>query len=108
MLIVVFEQTNPYDLSFVGLEDARVVRWNNQLYICGVRRDVYDNGQGRMELCEIDWTEIFDLDATFATHATTHSEVFTHSKYASLVMKDAIADTFRKKFNKFILYPNIF
>jgi hypothetical protein len=42
--------------SFVGLEDARVIRWDNQLYVCGVRRDVYDNGQGRMELCEVDWT----------------------------------------------------
>ena len=36
---------------------TRVFRWNNQLYLCGVRRDVYDNGQGRMELCEIDWTQ---------------------------------------------------
>ncbi len=56
------------------------------------------------KLCEIDWTEIFDLSSTFATNATTHSEVFTHSKYASLVMKDAIADTFRKKFDK---RPNV-
>ena len=52
------------------------------------------------KLCEIDWPKIFDLDSTFSTHATTHSEVFTHSKYASLVMKDAIVDTFRKKFKK--------
>ena len=56
------------------------------------------------KLCEIDWPGIFDLDSTFATHATTHSEVFTHSKYASLVMKDAIVDTFRKKFDK---RPNV-
>ena len=56
------------------------------------------------KLCEIDWTEIFNLDSTFATNATTHSEVFTHSKYASLVMKDAIVDTFRKKFDK---RPNV-
>ena len=46
------------------------------------------------KLCEIDWIQIFDLDPTLATHATTHSEVFTHSKYASLVMQDAIVDTF--------------
>ena len=56
------------------------------------------------KLCEIDWTEIFDLSSTFATNATTHSEVFTHSKYASLVLKDAIVDTFRKKFDK---RPNV-
>lgn len=55
-------------------------------------------------LCEVDWTNLFDLNNTFSTHATTHSEVFKHSKYASLVMKDAIADTFRKKFNK---RPNV-
>jgi putative N6-adenine-specific DNA methylase len=56
------------------------------------------------KLCDIEWTKIFDLDSTFATSATTHSEIFTHSKYVSLVMKDAIADTFRKKFDK---RPNV-
>ena len=50
--------------SFVGLEDGRVFRWNGQLYLCGVRRDVYDNGQGRMELCEIDWTEDYCKEQT--------------------------------------------
>ena len=60
----------------------------------------HDEKELYKKLCEIDWTAIFDLNATFATHATTHSEIFTHSKYASLVMKDAIADTFRKKFDK--------
>lgn len=52
------------------------------------------------KLCNIDWIKTFKVENTFATHATTHSDVFNHSKYASLVMKDAIADTFRKKFNK--------
>jgi len=64
----------------------------------------HDKKELYKKLCEIDWTEVFDLDSTFATNATTHSEVFTHSKYASLVMKDAIADTFRKKFKK---RPNV-
>ena len=52
------------------------------------------------EIYNINWTEIFDLDSTFSTNATTKSEVFQHSKYASLIMKDAIADKFRRKFNK--------
>lgn len=39
--------------DFVGLEDARIVRWNEKLYITGVRRDTTTNGQGRMELSEI-------------------------------------------------------
>ena len=40
--------------EFVGLEDARIVRWGGKLYICGVRRDTTTNGQGRMELSEIE------------------------------------------------------
>lgn len=40
--------------DFVGLEDGRIVRWNNKLYIIGVRRDTTTNGQGRMELSEIE------------------------------------------------------
>lgn len=40
--------------EFVGLEDARLVRWNGKLYATGVRRDTTTNGQGRMELSEID------------------------------------------------------
>ena len=59
----------------------------------------HDEKELYKKLCEINWTEIFELNSTFSTHATTHSDKFTHSKYASLVMKDAIADTFRNKFN---------
>jgi len=39
--------------EFVGLEDARLFRWENKLYLSGVRRDTTTNGQGRMELSEI-------------------------------------------------------
>ena len=39
--------------EFVGLEDARLFRWDNKLYLCGVRRDTTTNGEGRMELSEI-------------------------------------------------------
>lgn len=39
--------------TFVGLEDARIQRWNGRLWITGVRRDTTTNGQGRMELSEL-------------------------------------------------------
>jgi len=39
--------------EFVGLEDARLIRWEEKLFITGVRRDTTTNGQGRMELSEI-------------------------------------------------------
>jgi len=40
--------------EFVGLEDARLVQWDNKYYIIGVRRDTTTSGQGRMELTQID------------------------------------------------------
>jgi putative N6-adenine-specific DNA methylase len=64
----------------------------------------HDEKELYRKLCEINWTNIFNLETTFSTHATTHSDIFTHSKYASLVMKDAIADTFRRKFDR---RPNV-
>lgn len=39
--------------EFVGLEDARIVAWDEKLYLSGVRRDTTPNGEGRMELSEI-------------------------------------------------------
>lgn len=43
--------------DFVGLEDARLVRWDDKLYITGVRRDTTPHGEGRMELSEIKVTD---------------------------------------------------
>ena len=39
--------------EFVGLEDGRLVEWNNKLFLSGVRRDTTTNGVGRMELSEL-------------------------------------------------------
>jgi hypothetical protein len=43
--------------EFIGLEDARLFRWEGKLYMCGCRRDVKPNGESRMELSEIEVTE---------------------------------------------------
>ena len=43
--------------EFVGLEDVRIFNWNNKLYGSGVRRDTTTNGQGRMELSELEITD---------------------------------------------------
>lgn len=39
--------------DFIGLEDARIVNWDNKIHLVGVRRDTTTNGQGRMEFTEI-------------------------------------------------------
>lgn len=40
--------------TFVGLEDARLVKWGGEYYGTGVRRDTTTNGQGRMELSKLE------------------------------------------------------
>ena len=51
--------TSPLDVppiwEFVGLEDARIVKWHDKIYLSGVRRDTTPNGQGRMELSEVQY-----------------------------------------------------
>ena len=40
--------------TFVGEEDARLVKWGGEYYATGVRRDTTTNGQGRMELSRLE------------------------------------------------------
>lgn len=43
--------------DFVGLEDLRLVEWENKLYGIGVRRDLDSQGTGRMEISELEISE---------------------------------------------------
>lgn len=43
--------------DFIGLEDARIFRWNDRWMISGVRRDTTTNGQGRMEISVLEGVE---------------------------------------------------
>lgn len=40
--------------EFHGLEDARVVQWDGDYYLIGVRRDTTPHGQGRMEYTKVE------------------------------------------------------
>jgi putative N6-adenine-specific DNA methylase len=48
-------------------------------------------------ILNINWSEYFRADQTFAINATVYSDFFNHSKYVALKIKDAIVDQFRKK-----------
>jgi len=48
----------------------------------------------------IDWSALIDLNDTFAIKANVSHSRITHSQYASLRLKDAIVDAFRKKTGK--------
>lgn len=49
---------------------------------------------------KIDWTKYFELDKNFAVKGAVYSDVFRHTRYPYLVVKDAIVDTFRNKYNE--------
>jgi len=50
---MVFDKYYEPKWDFRGLEDARLMYWNDELYIAGVRRDYDDVGTGRMDLSKI-------------------------------------------------------
>jgi putative N6-adenine-specific DNA methylase len=49
---------------------------------------------------EIEWDNYLDIEKTFSIDNTVHSSIHTHSHFAGLKVKDAVADYFMKKFNK--------
>ncbi len=48
----------------------------------------------------IEWDELLDNNKTFAIYSNVSNSKITHSQYATLVLKDAIADYFTKKYNE--------
>jgi putative N6-adenine-specific DNA methylase len=47
-----------------------------------------------------DWSIIMDPDMTFSVVPVVNSTLFGHTGYAGLIVKDAIADHFRKRFGR--------
>lgn len=52
------------------------------------------------EIYKYNWEQHFNLNDTFAVHASGNSRIFKHSKYTALKTKDAIVDAFRDKHGK--------
>lgn len=49
---------------------------------------------------QLEWDKLFSLENTFAIFSTVSNSKITHSQYASLKLKDAIADYFVEKMGK--------
>lgn len=49
---------------------------------------------------ETDWSQYMDVRHTLAVDAVVQGEVFTHSHYAALLVKDAIVDQFRDRYGR--------
>jgi len=52
------------------------------------------------EVKEINWEEYINLDETFVISSTVYSTFHTHSHFAALKVKDAIADFFMEKYDR--------
>lgn len=53
---------------------------------------------------EFKWEELFNVDQTLSIDGFASGDLFTHSKYIALKVKDAIADRFREQFE---IRPNV-
>lgn len=47
---------------------------------------------------DYDWSSVLSLDKTFSIDTVTHSNEFTHSRFVTYRVKDAIVDYFKDKF----------
>lgn len=47
---------------------------------------------------EFDWTQVLSLDKTFSLDTVSNSDEFTHSRYVTYRVKDAIVDFFKDRF----------
>lgn len=55
------------------------------------KEDLYDKASS------VDWSELMDADTSFSVMPVVNSNLFTHSGYPALIVKDSVADYFRKK-----------
>jgi putative N6-adenine-specific DNA methylase len=105
------------ELNELGYTDVKVL--NRAVQIQGTWKDVYylnlhlrcamsvlvevkkfkirDEQDLYKQCLKIDWTEFFTLDKTFAVRGAIQSQIFSHTQFPFLLVKDAIVDTFRDK-----------
>ena len=105
------------ELNELGYPDARLL--NRAVQVDGNWKDVYflnlhvrcaisivveiasfrirDEKDLYKQAKKIDWTKYFSSDKTFAVKGSVFSNLFSHTQYPYLLVKDAIVDTFREK-----------
>jgi putative N6-adenine-specific DNA methylase len=115
-----FEEVLKEELVELGFQDVKVL--NRAVQIQGTWKDAYflnlhcrcaltvlvevatfklkDENDLYKKCKQIDWTSFFDVSKTFAVKGAVFSELFPHSQYPILLVKDAIVDTFREKLDR--------
>jgi len=119
-----FEQTLADELNELGYNDVTLL--NRAVQLKGSWKDVYYlNLHSRCALSvlieiakftiqeekdiykkakQIPWTEWFELKKSFAVKGAVFSTIFSNTKYPMLLVKDAITDSFREKYDE---RPNV-
>ena len=84
-----------------GLETGyRMCLWSrfaSRILLQIARFDAPDTDTLNLDAGKIDWNEHFTNTSTFAVFSTINDSPITHSKFAALRIKDAIADQFRSR-----------
>jgi putative N6-adenine-specific DNA methylase len=79
-----------YTVNYCSRTALSVLMVINEFWI-GSKEDLY------REASKIDWSIYMDSQTTFSVVSVVNSKLFTHTAYPGLIVKDAIADFFRKK-----------
>lgn len=115
-----FEEVLKEELAELGFSEVRLM--NRSVQLEGSWRDVYylnihlrtalsvlveikffrirNEEDLYKEAMKVDWSRYFDVDKSFAVRGAVFSEIFRHSQYPMLLLKDAIADSFRNRIQK--------
>jgi len=76
-------------------------RFSSRIFLQIAEFQAADNDSIYKQCSDIDWSEHFDCDTTFAVDCTlSEKSMITHSKFASLRVKDAIVDQFRTRMDQ--------
>jgi putative N6-adenine-specific DNA methylase len=119
-----FEQTLADELNELGYSECTIL--NRAVQLKGTWKDVYflnlhsrcaisvlieiskfmikDEKDIYKKAKEIQWTELFDIKKSFAVKGAIFSNLFSNTKYPLLLVKDAITDSFREKYEE---RPNV-
>lgn len=118
------EEVLKEELNELGFNEVSI--GNRSVHLMGTWKDVYflnihirtgisvlvelkyfeirDEKDLYQQASRVDWTRYFDVEKSFAIKGAVFSDLFRHSQYPFLVIKDAVVDSFRKRLKK---RPNV-
>ncbi len=91
------DKSTLYKINYLSRTITRVLAPLKNFY-CKTSKDIMKTAMS------VEWDSFFSVDQTFAITSTVNKSTINNSLYASQVLKDGIADSFRAKYGK---RPNV-